>query len=172
MKSQTHRFIISPLRGFTLIELVVCIALVGILAGLAASPLMDYKRSLDYKTAAREITSVLRKARSSAVSTNQRQMVVFKPNSSSYNWIGYNTVTSNWGSVVQTKTFPNTVSLKSTSAGTSVANVYVQFNTNGTANLKAPSGAVSDGNISINYESVQKYLITATSTGRVSITKK
>jgi len=172
MKSLSCRFTIALQQGFTLLELIISIGILGIIFTIATPSLLDYKRSLDYKTTAREITTILRKARSTAVSANQPQMVVFKPNSSSYNWISYNTTSASWTGVVLTKTAPNTVLIRSTVAGTATANVYVQFNTNGTANLKAPSGAGSDGNVSINSGAVQKYVITTTNTGRVSILKK
>lgn len=175
MNNQRTRILnqIASKSGFTLFELIICILIIGLLSGIAIPTLNTMKQSQDYKGAARNISTMLREAKSVAVSTNNPQMVVFKPNSSSYSWISYNTTTSSWtNSPAQKKTVPSSVTMKSTSAGTSTANVYVQFNTNGTASLKAPSGIVSDGNVSLNSVSKQIYVVTITNTGRVSIVRK
>lgn len=106
---------------------------------------------------------MLRQAHSQAISTNVPQMVVFKPNSSSYQWI-----TSPWtSSPKQVEYCPTTVALRTTTSGTSTGNVYAQFNTNGTVSLQAPDGTPSDGNVTVNNGSTVMYQITINRTGRI-----
>jgi len=165
--------IVKKERGFTLAELVICLTLMGILAAISIPTMLDYRKSLDWKQTARTMTTMLRGARSKAITYNCPQMVVFKPNSSSYSWISYSNANSSCtDEVVQKNVTPGDLTIKSTTSGLSSANVYAQFNTNGTVSLKAPSGAASDGNVSINEGTTQKYLITITNTGRVNLVKK
>lgn len=61
--------------GFTLLELVVVLFLLGLLYGLAAPMLRDGSTGLDMKTASRQLAAGLRKTRSIAV-TEQREAVL------------------------------------------------------------------------------------------------
>lgn len=158
--------------GFTLIELMICIALLGIIIGLSAPSLLDYRRSLDFKTTARGMTSMLRKARSAAVTLNVPQMVTFAPANGTYSWQVYDPASAAWLTAKETHTVPNTVTIRSLVTGTSTNIVYVQFNNNGTVKLKSPAGVPCDNNVSINSGATQMYVITISTTGRVSILKK
>ena len=160
-------------EGFSFFELMVTMAVIGILMALAIPTVRDMQQSQIYKETARGMVSVLREAKSTAVAVNTPQMVVFKPNSSNYSWISYNNAGNCWNSVPLRNTkISSRVTMKSLAGGTSAANVSLQFNTNGTVTLKAPNGVVSDGNVSLNAGSVQKYVITVAGTGRVSLLRK
>lgn len=158
--------------GFTLVELLVCIALLGIIVAIATPSVLDYRRSIDFKTTARGMTSMLRKARSEAITTNVPQMVIINPVDGTYSWKSYDLVSAAWLATTETQAVPNTVTIRSLATGTSTNVVYAQFATNGTVKLKSPSGIACDGNVSINSDSIQKYIITISATGRVSILKK
>lgn len=163
----------SVKQGFTLVELVIAIGLMAILLAIAVPSIISMVQSQKHKETARYVASMLRQAKSTAVATNCPQMVIFKPNSSCYKWISYNTTTLSWNCApVQSNTIPTLVTMCTLSSGTSTANDYVLFNTNGTVSLKSQSGIASDGNVSLNAGKTQKYLVTvANNTGRVSITK-
>jgi general secretion pathway protein H len=65
----------SALRGFTLLELVVVVAILGMALGLLAPDLRRSVDALRYRTAARQLAATLRHARSLAVYTKDTQVV-------------------------------------------------------------------------------------------------
>jgi type II secretion system protein H len=159
-------------QGFTLMELLIAMCLMGILVAISVPTLKNMRQSQSHKETARYIASTLRRARAAAISTNNPQMVIFKPNSSCYRWVAYNSSAWNNAAPVQSMSVPAAVTMRSLSAGTSAANVYVLFNTNSTVSLKSQSGVASDGNISLNNGATQKFMVTVSNyTGRVAITK-
>ena len=64
-------------KGFTLIELMIVIAILGILAGIAAPNFQTYMTRMRLNGAARQIMTDLMEARSKAVSRNNRFRVFF-----------------------------------------------------------------------------------------------
>jgi type IV fimbrial biogenesis protein FimT len=66
-------------RGFTLVEIVVVLAIIGILMGLSAMALSTYLPYSNLKRAARTIISLCQMARSEAVKRNTHVAVVFNP---------------------------------------------------------------------------------------------
>ena len=64
-------------KGFTLIELMIVIAILGILAGIAAPNFQTYMTRMRLNGAARQIMTDLMEARSKAVSGNNRFRVFF-----------------------------------------------------------------------------------------------
>jgi len=160
--------------GFTLVELMVAMMLMAILFGLALPSISDWRKNLFFRQTARQMTGMLGEARGMAIKENLQHMVVFTPMSSSYQiFQGNQSYNASYSpSAGQSKrNTPVGVTVRTTSGGTSTANVYVQFNPNGTAKLKSPSGADSDNNISVNNGTKQVYLITVAPTGRVTLQK-
>jgi general secretion pathway protein H len=62
-------------KGFTLIEVIVVIAIIGILAGISTPAFMEIAQNARYREASRNLTSALREARSLAVNTNRQHRV-------------------------------------------------------------------------------------------------
>lgn len=62
-------------QGFTMIELVIMVALVGILTAVAVPSFIQMRNSLNYRGAARDVASILRNARSLAISENREYQV-------------------------------------------------------------------------------------------------
>lgn len=62
-------------RGFTLLELVVIVALMVVMASLAIPATSSWRQNAQYRQAAREAVSILRRARSIAVRQNQNTTV-------------------------------------------------------------------------------------------------
>jgi len=67
----------SAKKGFTLIELMIVIAIIGILAGILAPNLKNYMAQRRLNGAARQVMGDLMAARMKAVSLNQRVKVSF-----------------------------------------------------------------------------------------------
>lgn len=64
-------------EGFTLVELLVVIMLIGIVVGIAVAPWRSYQRRQDHVGATRETVALLRNAQVSAVAENQTYRVDF-----------------------------------------------------------------------------------------------
>ncbi|CAG0941385.1 hypothetical protein ANRL1_00525 [Anaerolineae bacterium] len=160
----------SQAGGFTLIEVMVVVAIMGILIAVALPPFVNWRNNLGYRQTARGMTAMLREAKSLAITRNVQQRVVFKPNSSSYTLLrgdrAYNTQASGW-MPVQAQKSPANTAIRSGIDGTSRANVSVQFNPNGTAIISP-----SDGTVTLNEGTAVQYQITVTSSGMITTKKK
>jgi prepilin-type N-terminal cleavage/methylation domain-containing protein len=166
-------------KGLTLIEILVVIGIMGIMMAIATPPFLQWRSNLVYRQTAREMTLLLREARNRAISRNLQYMVVFQPNNSLYRMdIGNRANNSSVYTPIagQTTTTPPNVIIRSGPLGTTMTDVFVQFNPNGTAILRDPAvaGLANDGNISVNDRdtAAQRYLVTVMATGRISMVKQ
>ncbi len=164
--------------GFTLVEILTVLAITLILMGIALPPYLSWRNNLSNRQAAREMTSMLREARTLAIARNKQHMVVFKPNSSSYKLIpgsqAYNTPSTGWNATpLQNQNSPSNTTFRSMSTGTSTGNVYVQFNPNGTALITPLNSSTSSrGSIVVNEGPTRKFVINVTTGGRISLVKR
>lgn len=164
----------SKAGGFTLIEMMVAVAIVAILVAIALPPFVNWRNNLGYRQTARGIMAVLREAKSRAITRNRQHMVVFKPNSSSYRLLegnrAYNTPEDGW-SPVQDQDIPATVTIGGND-GTSRANVSVQFNPNGTSRFFDRKGYSSYSSVTVNTKEAAQYRVTMRSSGWMTMKKK
>ncbi|MDP2920839.1 MAG: GspH/FimT family pseudopilin [Candidatus Omnitrophota bacterium] len=73
-------------RGFTLVEMLVVLAIIGMLLGISIPFTSGFGKGLKIKTTARSISGVLRVAKSNAVTFRKNYSVVFDVKNSLY-WI-------------------------------------------------------------------------------------
>jgi prepilin-type N-terminal cleavage/methylation domain-containing protein len=78
------RQLVNQQKGFTLIELIVVMGIMGILATIAVPTFQNYIRNQNLKTAARGITSDFFATREKALSENVRYRITFDQASNSY----------------------------------------------------------------------------------------
>lgn len=161
--------------GFTLLEVVIVVAVMGILVAVALPPFVNWRNTLGYRQTARGMTAMLREARSRAVTRNVQQMVVFKPNSSSYTMLqgsrAYNTPAPGWTPLEIQKPSRN-VAIRSGNGAPPQANVSVQFNPNGTVRLADRNGGQSDGTITVSDGTAEQFQLTITPSGMITVKKK
>lgn len=77
---------LSAKYGFTLVEMLVVLAIIGMLMAVSIPFTAGFGKGLNIKTTARAILGTLRLARSNAITYRERQMVVFDVKDSEY-WI-------------------------------------------------------------------------------------
>ncbi|MFA5700245.1 MAG: GspH/FimT family pseudopilin [Desulfuromonas sp.] len=70
--------------GFTLMELLVAIAILAIAAAIAIPGIMNWVPNYKLKGAARDVYSVMQKARSIAVKSNRNAAIIFFPDTDKY----------------------------------------------------------------------------------------
>jgi len=145
-------------RGFSLIELLVVVALVGILAAIAFPSFTDWRRNMEYKSAARDIASILRDARQRAIATNREHRVEFDTANRRYRLTGGNLASGStaWTVVKDWATLSASVNMSVAGA------TEKEFNPNGTS---------STGSIAIlDSSGTTRYTITLTpNIGRIRI---
>jgi prepilin-type N-terminal cleavage/methylation domain-containing protein len=71
-------------NGFSLVELLIVIAIVAIIGGIAAFSWQRYVNNANLRTAAREIVSDIEQYRAKAISENRIYIIKFFPDSNSY----------------------------------------------------------------------------------------
>ena len=125
-------------KGFTLMEVVVVLAIVAIVAAFSIPALTTWRTNALYQEEARVFLGAMFKAKSLAVSSNLQSQLEFDIGNNRYrltqgdraeNSNNFDTVITDWVDV------PAAIALRSTSACNSTADLDLQFNPNGTSKV-------------------------------------
>lgn len=176
MKHGGQRLIRSR-EGFTLVEAILVVGIMGILMAISIPSFVGWRENLKYRETAREVASILREAKSRAITNNLEQQVQFdavlrhygmRPGTRAYmslsSWTGASSV-SNWTMLDS--------QVKIDASGTLTATVTPEA-TNPPGSIQfTPNGAASAvGTVSIqDISGVTRFNVNVTQTGRISITQ-
>jgi prepilin-type N-terminal cleavage/methylation domain-containing protein len=140
-----YNVIRSP-KGFTLLELVIVISILGIIVAIAIPPYLQWRQKVEYRSTARAVVAALREARSRAITYNLPKQVIFDTAHRQFKLADYTTWTS----------LTPDVSLNTGATTT------IQYNPNGTS---------SGGTINVqDLGGAQYFQIVVNTTGRVVVT--
>jgi prepilin-type N-terminal cleavage/methylation domain-containing protein len=167
-------------NGFTLLELVITIAVAGLLLAIAVPSSRTWRANANSGQSARTLVNTLMEARSKAIASNYQCKVDFDVPNGRYRMQtgsqAYNTPNSSskWTTVpsYDYASVSSDVTMKGASDCSSTATIDVQFNANGTAKLESPVGTQVPGPVVVCLQgssgtSTKKISIAAS--GRVSL---
>ncbi|MFA6594439.1 MAG: GspH/FimT family pseudopilin [Candidatus Buchananbacteria bacterium] len=142
----------SNLAGFSLLELVVVIALLGIITGVGLPYYQGFTVNLQLQGAARDLASDLRYAQQQAVTTQANHQVAFYISQNFYQVANAST-----GSLIKSRTIKSPILLESTTLASS------------TAIFNATGAAISSGNIILSNSNGRHAVIDVKPSGYVQI---
>ena len=139
----------SP-KGFTLLELIMVMTVMGIICAMALPPYLSWRKNLEYRTTARGVVAALREARSRAITDNYPHQVIFDLVNGQYRLTKYPVDYATW---------------------TSLASDVI-LNTSPTTTIQYyPNGTSSGGTINVqDTVGTQHFQIVVNTTGRVVVT--
>ncbi|SHJ35096.1 prepilin-type N-terminal cleavage/methylation domain-containing protein [Malonomonas rubra DSM 5091] len=129
-------------KGFTLMELVVAVAILAILAGLSLPPLMQWLSRADYREVSQQVLQALRLGQSQSAARNREYRVVFDLNDDDatvcYQVLEGNRASNStsFSTVVMTgedSSLPATVVLRGNANCLGTADITFDFNPDGTS---------------------------------------
>jgi prepilin-type N-terminal cleavage/methylation domain-containing protein len=157
MKHEGQRSLRSN-AGFTLIEVIVVMAIMAALMAISIPSFMGWRQNLKYRETAREVASILREAKSRAITNNREQQVQFDAINQKYGLRpGDRAYSTNWSDVPDVSNWAILDSQVKISGDTSL-----QFTPNGAAS--------ASGTIKIKDQDLAtKFCVSVIPTGRISV---
>ncbi len=154
-----RREMILNIEGYSLIEMMLVIAILAIILGIATPSFLQWRQSLEFRQTSREIMSALRQAKSQAITTNLEQQVTFESANNRYgSQVGnraYNATTWSPSPITNWTSVSSLVRL--------LPNATVQFAPDGTAKITAGAINIQDIN------GKTWFNVVVTTTGRISV---
>lgn len=95
-KFSTKRLNQGKTSGFTLIEVMIALAIIGILSAIATPMILDWLPNMRVRAAARDLYSSMQKIRMEAVRSNHEWAIVFDPPNNSYQACSDPGADNNW----------------------------------------------------------------------------
>jgi prepilin-type N-terminal cleavage/methylation domain-containing protein len=159
-------------KGFTVIEMIAVVAIMLVLAAMALPSYVQWRENLDARTTARQLSEMLRQAKSNAITTNFEQQVQFDTINRRYGMrssmtsivprvgTSRNTTWAVVPAITNWTTYPQSVTV--TPAGVT----SIQFTPDGASNFAGVSPIMI--NI-LNTRATMTFSVGVTTSGRVSI---
>ena len=167
--------VLAPSKGFTVVELLTVVFITFTIAAIAIPSFIQWRASINYRTTARDISNVLREARSRTISYNLQHRVEFSsaPSPTSFRLMigdqAANTPSTGWTMATgmgNWTPFPAAVQITAADLGANPPNI--SFNPNGTANFA--SNLVSGTTITVlDNTGIKRFAVSVSNTGRISI---
>jgi type IV fimbrial biogenesis protein FimT len=161
--------------GFTLVELMIAIAIIAILAVLAAPSFRDTLQSQRVEGAAEALMAALHNAKAEAVKTNAEMRIVFMPDSTGdildtwcYGMTKAGDATCDCRVDADAS---NDCAAGSVVQSTEYANVTIQFNSSNSRLFKPLRGTSGSGTVAFDGGNNKKLGVTTSGLGRVRICK-
>lgn len=129
-------------RGFTLIELIVVMVILGILLSIGALQFNDYVRKSAIERQTRELLAEFNSARSESIFRKRPHAVLISSDSAGYAFLRYSSINEDrdtGGTALYTKRTKYQLTREN---GTSIADARFQFGTTGFAVLPADTGTL------------------------------
>jgi len=162
-------------KGFTLIEVVVVLAIAVTVVGIALPSYVTWRQSVEFRTSARSIAAALRDARSRAILSNFQHRIEFETAPAPVGATGRYRMTQGdraansgtWNTVLDWTTMPPSVTLNLMNLSVNPGNNSIDFNPSGTANLTV---GVTNADIQIrDTTALTRFTVEVSNTGRVRI---
>lgn len=151
------RFEMNKRAGFTLMELMMVIAIIGILVAIVIPSGLSWRRNAQFNSAVREVKANIDRMRMFAIKSNAQADLVFVDNTSTFNTVKRTRVAGALVAVPQAHQLPAGITLTST-----FTNDQLNFNNRGMA---FNAGVPNFGTVTINGPSGLTSLITVSLAG-------